>query len=378
MEKNSGGLSENIGTNEISGMRSSEDEKMIYKNLILNGRKTDITTENGLIASIEKNNQPGLDLGGNEVYPGLIDIHIHGGLGRDVTYDGDAIEKLSKYLGENGITAWYPTTVTEAMEKIQNATEQKTDFPGAQVLGFHTEGPYIARTGAMKSEYAKNPDLEEFKKLKNVKLLTVAPELPGVNEFIKNCEATVCLGHTACDYETAVKAIRSGAKCLTHTFNVMPPFLHREPSLIGAAITEDCYVQVISDGVHLHKAAVIALYRIFGPERMILISDAMAPMGTKEDTVYEMNGKKMYVKNGVAYTDDGRLYGSASNLFSCVKTAISFGIPKEDAFKMASYTPAKLMGLSMGEIKPGNAADFIVINEKTELLHTVIRGEMVK
>lgn len=350
---------------------------MIYKNLLLNGKAIDITVESGKIVSLEKNDAPGMDLSGASVYPGLIDIHIHGGLGLDVTYDKEALPKLSLYLAKNGITAWYPTTVTEDIEIIRKATAQNTDVKGARVLGFHMEGPYIKKTGAMKEAYAKEPDLAEFKKFENVKLVTVAPELPGIHAFIEKCGAVVCLGHTACNYEEAVSAIKSGARCLTHTFNVMPPFLHREPSLIGAAITEDCFVQVICDGVHLHKAAVIALYRIFGPERMILISDAMAPMGTEKDAVYEMNGKRMQVKNGVAYTEDGRLYGSANHLFSCVKKAIEFGIPVHDAFKMASYTPAKLMGLPMGEIKVGNAADFIVVNEDNELLHTVINGDLL-
>ncbi len=352
--------------------------KTVYKNVLLNGGITDITVENGKITSLCKTAENGIDMCKNEVFPGLIDIHIHGGLGMDVTYDNSALQKLCIYLAKNGITSWYPTIVTEDIGIIEKATKQKTDFNGAQVLGFHTEGPYIKKTGAMKAEYAKKPDLNEFKKFSNVKIVTVAPEVEGIENFIKNCGAKVSLGHTECDYETAKAAFGFGADCVTHAFNVMPPFLHREPSLLGAAITENAYVQAICDGIHLHKAAIIALYRIFGAEKMILISDAMAPMGTEGDSVYEMNGKRMTVKNGVAYTEDGRLYGSASNLLVGVKTAISFGIPKEDAFKMASYTPAKYMGLNKGEIKVGADADFIFVDKDLNLKQTVIKGKIFK
>lgn len=353
--------------------------KRVYKNLSIDGKITDITVKDGVIVSLEKTPCDGTDMGGNTAFAGLIDIHIHGGLGLDVTYDGECIEKLCRYLALNGTTSWYPTTVSESYEILANATAQKTDFYGANVLGFHTEGPYISNTGAMKPETARLPDLNEFKSLTNVKLVTVAPELEGAERFIKECGAVVCLGHSNADYETAQKGFKAGAKCLTHAFNVMPPFHHREPSLIGAAISSDGYVQVISDGVHLHPAAVIALYRIFGRDRMILISDAMAPMGVKKDGVYSMNGKKMTVKNGVALTEDGRLYGSASNLFTCVEKAVSFGIPRRDAFIMASRTPARLMGLeNKGEIKVGKDADFIVTDKSGELLHTVISGEIIR
>lgn len=354
--------------------------KTIYKNVLLRGAITDITVENGKIVSLAKTDRDGTDMGGLTAFAGLIDIHNHGALGLDVTYNANAVEAVSDYLAQHGITAWYPTTQTDDIAVIRKATEQSLNVKGATPLGFHAEGPYISKnkTGAMKAEYAKAPDIDEFCTLKNVKLVTVAPELEGVCDFIRECGATVCLGHTVCDYDTAVKAVRAGAKCVTHMMNAMAPFHHREPSLFGAAVTENMYVQVISDGVHLHPAAVMTLYKLFGADRMVLISDNVAPAGITEDGEYNMNGTAMIVKNGVATTPAGNLYGSTTNLFDCVKCAVSFGIPTDDAFKMASKTPARLMGLNKGEIAVGYDADFILLDKNLSLIHTVIGGKIYK
>ena len=349
----------------------------VLKNVFLHGVKTDITIRDGVISSLTPTNAAGEDYSGCFAYPGLVDIHIHGGLGLDVTYDPSAIQDLSLYLARHGITTWYPTVVCEDVAVMRKATAQKTDFDGAVVAGFHIEGPYLASSGAMKSDFARCPDIEEYRTFQNVKLITVAPELDGAMDFIRQCDAVVSIGHTACDYETARKAIRCGAKCLTHTFNVMPPLHHREPGPIGAAITARIYAQVICDGVHVHPSVVQMLYRTFGADRMILISDAMAPMGTANDAVYEMNGKRMVVKDGVARTEDGRLYGSASNLFDCVQKAISFGIPVSDAFKMASETPAKLMGLSKG-IAVGAPADLVIVDGETRFVASIIGDNLYK
>lgn len=351
--------------------------ELVLKNVKLNEKLTDITILNGVIKSVEPTKKSGIDFKGNSAFSGLIDVHIHGGLGLDVTYDSSAVEKLSLYLAQHGITSWYPTVVAEDVKVMQNATRQKTDFYGANIPGFHIEGPYLTNSGAMRSDVCKKPDINEYGAFKNVKMITVSPDAENICDFISECEAVVSLGHTNCDYKQAQEAFAAGAKCVTHLFNVMPPFNHREPGLIGAAVTSDAFVQLICDGVHIHRSAVLAAYRIFGPERMILISDAMAPMGYKDNTVFERKDRRMIVKNGVARTEDGRLYGSASNLFDCVKKAISFGIPRCDAFKMASFTPAKLMGLNKGEIKPEVDADIIIVNDKNELVCSIVNGEII-
>ncbi|HAL63844.1 MAG TPA: N-acetylglucosamine-6-phosphate deacetylase [Clostridiales bacterium] len=337
---------------------------MIYKNAKINGEIKDIRIENGKFTEIGKINETGIDLQGQTVIPGLIDIHTHGAVGVD-TMDGKDIEKISEYLLENGITSWLPTTMTVDMEDIKRVTDTIPETKGAKILGYHLEGPYISknRKGAQNEKYIKNPDITEFESLKNIKMVTLAPELSGSMEFIQKCNAVVSIGHTDCDYETAVNAIKNGAKCLTHTFNAMPPLNHRNPGPIGAAIDENIYVQVICDGLHIHKSVITMLYRTFGADRMILISDSMRATGIS-DGEYEFGGQMIDVKNGIARTKDGALAGSTSNLMDCVKKAISFGIPKADAIKMASETPAKLLGVKKGKIEVGYDADFVVVDDE--------------
>ena len=217
--------------------------------------------------------------------------------------------------------------------------------------------------------------MSEFADYDNIKLITLAPELDGAIEYIKAFGGVVCLGHTDADYDTAVNAARAGAKCLTHTFNAMPPLHHRSPSLIGAAADFDMYVQVICDGKHIHPAVIRILYRLFGPERMILISDSMRATGLP-DGVYELGGQTITVKEKTARTADGALAGSTSSLFECVRCAVDFGIPEPEAFRMASETPARLMGLKRGIIKSGYDCDLIVLDDKNEIDTVIINGNI--
>lgn len=355
---------------------------MLLKNVKLNGEITDIEISNGKITAIGqlKNSDEIIDLKGAEVYSGLIDVHSHSCIGID-TMDVEGLEEMCVYEAQNGITSWLPTTVTMGYEAIKNVTNRDiSNLKGAQVLGFHLEGPYINKKykGAQNEEFIKNPALEEINALDNVKMITVAPEIEGAMEFIKNCGKVVALGHTDADYETGVRAFKNGALCLTHTFNAMPPFHHRNPSVIGAAIECDGYVQVICDGIHLHKSVVIALYRIFGSERMVLISDSMRATGM-EDGEYDLGGQMVTVENGIARTKEGALAGSTTNLFNCVRKAIEFGIPKQDAFKMASLTPANLIGEpKKGKIEVGADADIIAVDENLNLMFSMVKGEIYK
>lgn len=350
---------------------------MLIKNAKLNGKITDIFIKDGKIKEIGKISGNGYDADGLEIIPGLTDIHAHGFMGCD-TMDGN-LKTIAHALAERGTTTWYPTTMTESDERIIHALSADTRTGGANIPGFSMEGPYISAKykGAQNEKYIKLPNLEEFKKFKNIKLVTVAPELCGAVDFIKNCGCVVCLGHSGATYDEGVLAARAGAKCLTHAFNAMPPFHHRDPSLIGAAITEDMFVQVISDGLHLHPSAVLALYRIFGADRMILISDSMRASGLC-DGEYEFGGQQINVKNGIAKTRDGKLAGSTSCLMDCVKTAVKMGIPKSDAVKMASETPSALMGLNKGKIEIGYDADLLLCSKNLEVKKILINGEFYK
>ncbi len=350
---------------------------MLIKNGILNGQKCDILVEDGRISKIGRISGDGYDADGLEIFPGLVDIHAHGFMGAD-TMDGE-LEALSRALAERGTTTWYPTTMTESRERIMHACNADIQTGGANILGFHTEGPYVSSEykGAQNEKYIKNPSAEEFREFKNIKLVTIAPELEGAEEFIESCGCVVCLGHSGASYAEGVSAARAGAKCLTHTFNAMPPFHHREPSLIGAAITEDMYVQVISDGLHLHRAAVLALYRIFGADRMILISDSMRAAGLC-DGEYEFGGQQITVRGGIARTDEGKIAGSTSCLMDCVRTAVRMGIPKHDAVKMASETPSALMGINKGRLVCGYDADILLCDKDLNVKRVMINGKFYK
>ncbi len=353
----------------------------VYKNAVLSGVLTDITVTDGIITSLDKTDAPGFDLKGNEIFPGLIDIHTHGCLGFDATDNPEALEEMSHYYAKNGITSWYPTTLADEIDKLRSVTDINIkSVGGANVLGFHMEGPYISpnKRGALNPEFMRLPNTDEFKTFKNVKMITVAPELEGAKEFIKSCDAVVSLGHSVADFETAAAAADAGAKCLTHVFNAMPGLHHREPSLIGAAIDRNMYVQVISDGVHIHKSVITALYRIFGTDRVVLISDSVAATGLTENGRYLFGGLEVELKDGVVRTLDGALAGSTTNLFDCVKAAISFGIPKADAFKMASETPANLMGINKGRLEVGFDGDFIAVDSVLNLKNVIIGGKLYK
>jgi N-acetylglucosamine-6-phosphate deacetylase len=293
--------------------------------------------------------------------------------------DGDKLNEISKFLATRGVTSFMPTTMTVDFTDIKNVVNKSLPkAEGASVLGYHLEGPYIAssRRGAQNINYIRKPDIKEFESLENILMVTVAPETEGGQDFIKNCKAVVSIGHTDGTFEDCMEAIQNGAKCLTHTFNAMPSLLHRAPGPVGAAIMGDAYVQVICDGVHIHPAVIQMLYRTFTKERMVLISDAMKATGM-EDGLYEFGGQPVKVENSVAKTLDGVVAGSTSDILTGVKKAIEFGIPKEDAFYMASKTPANLMNLNKGEIKVGYDADFIVVDDELNVLKSVVGGNVV-
>ena len=319
-----------------------------------------------------------IDIEGKELYSGLFDIHCHGCLALD-TMDGhvdDHMARMARYWAENGTTSWLATTMTMDKQSILNALDADRNVKdGCNVPGFHLEGPYInlKYKGAQNPEYVQAPsleDLEEYKK-KGALMITVAPEVEGGIEFIKNCGISVALGHTDATYEQACEAFDAGADNVTHTFNAMPGLHHRNPSVVGAAIEKNAYVQAITDGTHLHKAVITMLYRTFGVERMIIISDEISAAGLS-DGVYESGGLRVTVKDGVARIDNGAIAGSTTTLYNCVRRAIEFGIPKKDAFRMASRTPAELLGLKKGRIEEGYDAEFIVVNPDLSLECTII------
>lgn len=352
---------------------------MIISNANVKGKLVSIVIENGTITEItDKALNGDVDAKGRRVVPGMVEIHAHGCMGLD-TMDAD-FKPMCEYLGSKGTTSWLPTTMTMDYDSLKRVDQAKTDFPGTNILGFHFEGPYISykQKGAQNEAYIKDPDLEGFSQFKNVKMITMAPELPGSMEFIEKCGCVVAIGHTSCDYATAIEAIEHGANCLTHTYNAMPGLHHRNPGPIGAAFEKQIYAQLICDGFHISKPMVLATYKLFGSDRMVIISDAIRPAGLA-DGIYESGGLEVHMKDGAARLADGTIAGSTATLWQCVCKAVEFGIDFDEAVKMATETPSKLIGADKkGRIEVGCDADLLIISDNMEIDNVIIGGEVFR
>lgn len=347
----------------------------LFKNLNINDEILDILYKDTKIERIGKIDGEGIDFHGKRAFAGLVDIHTHGMGGID-TMDAD-FSAMSKLYASSGTTTFYPTTMTAPHEDIVEVLNADIPKKGAKIAGIHLEGPYISKKykGAQNSDFLRLPDINEFKDYTRAKIITLAPELTGAAEYIKDTNMLVCVGHTGADYEEVSLSADVGARCVTHIFNAMPPLHHRLPSVLGAAFDKDMYIQVICDGRHIHPSVIRILYKLFGADRMILISDSMRATGLS-DGKYEFGGQEMTVTDGVARTHDGALAGSTSTLLDCVKCAIAFGIPEADAFKMASETPAKMLGLSCGKIVEGYDCDLIVLDDNNNIDTVIINGKI--
>ena len=327
-----------------------------------------------------------IDAEGLLVLPGLVDIHSHGAAGEDFS-DGnpEGLKKILQYEKRCGITSYCPTSMTfpkERLRQIFASIKGAQTEEEAKVVGINMEGPFLdpAKKGAHVEEWIAAPDAAFVRELNQdvdglVRLVTLAPNMDGAEEFIKEMHEEVCisLGHTAADYDCASGAMKLGAHHVTHLYNAMQPFGHRAPGLIGAAMDDpECMVELICDGYHIHPSAIRAAFRMFGPERVILISDSMRATGMENGT-YELGGQEVTVKNRKAVLKDGTLAGSATNLYGCMCKAVEFGIPLEQAIMAATANPARSIGIfdRVGSIRIGKQADLLLVSENLELKRVI-------
>jgi N-acetylglucosamine-6-phosphate deacetylase len=323
--------------------------------------------------------------------PGLVDIHSHGAMGFDHS-DGnpDDLAKTAQYYARNGVTSFLATTITSPEETLLKAASvigehtHKRPGNGARLLGINMEGPFLscAKRGAHKKDLLIPPNAEFFLKLykasnESIRIVTVAPELEGSLDFIRDVTdyTKVSLGHTEADYNTAARAFEAGADHVTHLYNAMPPFLHRNPGLIGAALDANAYVELITDGIHVHPAAVRASFRMF-PDRVCLISDSIRSAGLP-DGEYTSGGQSVTVADGKVTLKDGTIAGSNISLSQGLRYAVRFGVSLEDAVLSATHIAAKSIGLSdvVGSIAVGTSADMVLLNSDLTIKKVFIEGE---
>ena len=312
--------------------------------------------------------EDGVDLENQYVIPGLIDVHNHGNSGADFSDgDYDGLVKMARYLAQNGVTGFAPASMTLPYDVLETAyrtavrlgSEQPSGC--ARLMGIQMEGPFFSekKKGAQNGAYLKDPDLDAFKRLYDVsegllRIADVAAELPGAAKFTEQASklCTVSIAHTDCSYEEASAVFDAGASHLTHLYNAMP-----------GSERENVVAELICDGQHIHPSAVRMAFKLF-PGRICLISDALRCCGMP-DGQYTLGGQDVFLKDSVARLADGTIAGSATNLYDCMRKAVEFGIPKEQAILSATLIPAKELGreAEAGSIAPGKLADFVVCDE---------------
>ncbi len=339
-----------------------------------------------------------LDLAGNWLIPGFIDLHVHGGGGAQFTSASvEQCLKAARVHAEHGTTSLLATTVTAAPEQLAQAVRaiaraaEADDGSGAALLGCHLEGPFLnpKRCGAMDPAWMRRPDRDELGGLIDagggcVKLVAVAPELPGALElvaFARDHGIIAAVGHSDATYEEANAAFDAGARHAIHLFNAMRPFHHREPGIVGAALERrGVSCELIADGHHVHPSALRLASAMKGTGGAALVTDAVEAAGMPDGS-YRLGEAEIRVAGGRAVlADRDSLAGSTLTMDAAVRGAVELiGVPLPDAVTMATATPAKVIGLQdqLGRIAPGYRADMTVLDEGLGVRATIRRGEFI-
>jgi N-acetylglucosamine-6-phosphate deacetylase len=368
--------------------------------------------EDGLISAVSTRDQKEIPknatvvdftnegLGDAILAPGFVDIHIHGGAGLDVMRAAPSeLPHLNKFLTTHGVTGYFPTTVAApldqtcaALERLADAIEAAQSHVGngsvqAHPLGIHLEGPFLShlRRGVHPPEYLVEPTLEIFERLwqaarGHVRMMTIAPELPGAFEVITEAarrKVLVSIGHSDAVLDAARAGVKAGARHATHTFNAMRPLDHRDPGILAEVLTDQhITADIIVDGIHVAPEVVQLFLKAKGLDRAVLITDAMAATGMPDGT-YQLGPIQVEVKDGKC-TSDGKLAGSVLTMDRAVRNVTRFSSwSLQDAVRAATLNPALAAGLAQhGQLVPGAAANVVVMGPDGEVRQTFVRGRV--
>jgi N-acetylglucosamine-6-phosphate deacetylase len=365
-----------------------------------------IVVEEGRIAALGHRDEVRVPAGATDyvasgltVVPGFVDVHIHGAGGHDVMEASvRALDRITSTAARHGTTSMLATTVTAPIDETCHSLEgiaryiQKHEAASgdaraaAEILGIHLEGPFISKMkrGVHPPDSIAKPSVETLNTLLAaadglVKIVTIAPELPGAIELIEAVDAAkivAALGHTDADYDQARAAILAGARHAVHVYNAMRPFEHRDPGIIGAILTDpEVTAEIIADGVHVAGPAIQVLIGCKGLDSVLLVSDGIAATGMPDGN-YRLGSFDVTVKNGVCRNAEGKLAGSTLTLDRALRNVVGLGVSLQDAVRMATILPARRLGLAgkKGIIAVGADADLVALTPDLRVAGVMTRG----
>ena len=374
--------------------------------IVLANRSTEpgnILIEGDRIARVMEHPTPratesAVDFSGLTLFPGFIDVHIHGAVGVDTMQASAAdLAEVAEFLAENGVTAWLPTLVPAPVEQYKSAIEaisqpQADDAVRARILGVHYEGPFVnnEQCGALHREYFRTfiapealDDLPVIDKTNAAHMMTLAPEVEGGIELVTELYRRgwiVSIGHTRAAINVLDRALAAGARHMTHFMNAMTGLHHRTVGAVGWGLNRDeMSVDIIADGIHIHPSILKLIVRNKSADRVSLISDAIAAAG-KGDGEYNIWGETIAVKDGRTQNDRGSIAGSVITMLDAVRMMSSLGFSEAEVAAMASLNPARLLRIDdqYGSIEEGKRADMVALDQDLKVRATIIGGRLIR